>query len=178
MSLAGGYGDLERAVVLAGHDGLPAREHVVAAPDGDELDARGGQGTVGPCLGHLAADQDAAADLDVVGRLHRPLGPLDFILLDQVRLAAGREGTDRIAFGGDRVHRESSLAVGAELGGEVAVGVLVLDKARGRDDGVRDRPAGVGGQHAALDEPRRLEREVVSLAAASPLGLTCKSCRA
>ena len=31
VSLAGRDGDLERAVVLAGHDRLPAREHVVAA---------------------------------------------------------------------------------------------------------------------------------------------------
>ena len=50
--------------------------------------------------------------------LTAPLVHCEFVLLDQVRLAAGREGAEGVAFGGGRVHGEPSLIVGAELGGE------------------------------------------------------------
>ena len=54
------------------------------------LDA--GSGRSGPRLGDLAADENAAGELDVRVALDRPLGPREFVLLDQVRLAAGGEG--------------------------------------------------------------------------------------
>ena len=103
-----------------------------------------------------------------MARLDRPLGPLELVLLDQVRLAAGGEGAEGVALAGDRVHDEPPLVVGAELGGEEAVGALVLDQGRGRDDGIGDRLAGVGGQDAALDDPGRLERQGGLLAGEAP----------
>ena len=66
MSFSGRHGDLERAVALAGHDGLPARKHFFAAPDRDEHDARPWQRPISHGLGHLAVDEHAATDLDVV----------------------------------------------------------------------------------------------------------------
>ena len=38
--------------------------------------------------------------------LTAPLVHCELVLLDQVRLAAGREGAEGIALAGDRVHRE------------------------------------------------------------------------
>ena len=124
---------------------------------GHEHDARRGQRAAGAGLGHLAADQHAALELDVAGGLDRPLGPLQLDFLAQIGLAAGREGGERVIVADGGVDGEPPLVVGAELGLEDAVGVLILDHARRRDHGIGDRPAGVGVEHAALDEPRRLE---------------------
>ena len=140
VPLAGRDGDLERAVVPAGHDGLPAREHVVAArADRDELDARrrpaGGRSPASVTLPRIRTPRRSLMSWR---RLDRPLGPLELVLLDQVRLAVGGEGAERYSSrrrSGSSMNRPSASA--RNLAVKIAAGVLVLDQGRGRDDGVR-----------------------------------------
>ena len=115
MPLAGRYGDLVRAIVLAGHGRVRTRSHgtVAAVAHGYVLHAGFGQGAAGSPLDDLAVDHDAARDLDVDLLPDGSLGPLEFDLCDQVRLALGRERLHAIIPGGLHGGAEAALIVGS-----------------------------------------------------------------
>src|SRR5262249_38569927 len=86
-----------------------------------------------------------------------PLDPLQLILRDQVRLTVGWKGADSVTLAIERVYLDPPLSTGAKLGGEEPVGVFILALGRGRDDRMRNRLAGVGGEDPPLDDLGRLE---------------------
>src|SRR5262249_3675096 len=75
VPLAGRDDDLVRAVVLARHHRPQASFFPGAAVDREVLYAGPRQCSTGRLLGHLAADHDAAGQLDIDLLLDRPLGP-------------------------------------------------------------------------------------------------------
>ncbi len=142
---------------MAGDDRLRAREHPARPAPTGELDVRAGQGAVRPRLGDLAADQDAAGELDVQLLPDGPLGPGELHLRDEIRLARRGVGGHAEILARVGIRRESPAVVAAEAGG-MHHAVLLL--ARGDvDHGARDRLAGVGGEDPALDDLGRLERQ-------------------
>ena len=116
------------------------------------LDAR--KGPAGSRLGHSATNQDPTRQLDVDRLLDRALGPREFDLADQVRLAIGRMGAQTEVVAGRRVGCEPAMEIGAKSGDRPAT---VEASTRGNvDDGTRYRLPRVSGNDTSLDDRRGL----------------------
>ena len=95
MSLAGRDGELERAVLPAGHVACEPADDGLGGLDAMNWMLGPGQRAAGPLLGDLAADQHAAGELDVELLPDGPLGPGELGLRGQIGLAVGGEGLTR-----------------------------------------------------------------------------------
>ncbi len=167
VPLAGRDREPERAVLPGGHARGESIDEVSRRLHREAPDAGPGHRPAGPLFGHPAADRHAPLQREVDLLPDRPLGPGQFDVARQIRLAVGGEDLEHELIARVGVDAEPALAVGA---GQDRPSEVPANLGRHRDRGVGDGLAGVGGQHAAFEDRGRADGQCDLLRGVAFLG--------